>query len=240
MVHEEAGAKGANVSDAATPSREALEATKAELEIKKLEAEVASLRMEAEARRRRAQKFQSFVALAIFVTICATLWAVYQRAAAVPNELPRSWSLGEIARQSPPYGTGGRVYVLAWKVMEDDRPLRVESCLVLKVLDADDGHGRWCLAHLYRRPLEKEPEWQLSMTHVSGAPGTKYFPGLMIHHSKRFVERPGNKELYASLSVEDVGWTFEQEDGWKFVSCGVCEANWQAAVGEAPTRFFGK
>src|SRR5262249_795195 len=139
-AHKEAGAMGANVSDAATPSREGLEATKADVEIQQLEAEVASLRTEAEAGRRWAHKFQAFVALAIFGTLCATLWAVYQRAAAVPNELPRSWSLGEIAAQTPPYGTGGRVYVLAWKVVEDDRPLRVESCLVLKVLDADDGH----------------------------------------------------------------------------------------------------
>src|SRR5688572_16148480 len=52
----------------------------------------------------------------------------------VPNELPRAWSLEEIALQMPPFETPGRVYVLAWSIVEDERPLRVERCLALKVL----------------------------------------------------------------------------------------------------------
>jgi len=155
----------------------------------------------------------------------------------IPDELPRSWSLEEIEKQTPPYGAKGRVYVLAWKVMEDDRPLRVESCLVLKALDKNKGYS---LAHLYRHPAEKKPEWQLSRLHVSGKEGTKYFPGLWISHYKLFKNRPGNKDLYASLSWEDVGWSFGQEEGWKFVSCCVSEKNWQAVIGEAPTQFFGR
>lgn len=96
----------------------------------------------------------------------------------IPNELPRSWSMDEIVEATPPYGVKNPVYVLAWKAVEDDREMRVESCLVLKVLDKDDEHGRWCLAHLYRHPNADKPEWRLSMIHVSGKPGTKYFPGL--------------------------------------------------------------
>jgi hypothetical protein len=157
----------------------------------------------------------------------------------VPNELPRSWNLEDIARKTPPYGAKGRVYVLAWKIMEDDRPLRVESCLVLKVLDEEKGHRRWHLVHLCRHPTEKKPEWELSMIHVSGGKGTKYYPGLWIFHSKMLKDRPGNKDIYAALGDEDVGWSFGQEKGWRFVSCGVCEKTWQAAVGERPTRFFG-
>jgi hypothetical protein len=93
---------------------------------------------------------------------------------------------------------------------------------------------------LYRHPAEKKPEWQLSRVHVLGKEGTKYFPGLWISHSKRFKNRPGNKDLYASFSPEEVDWSFEQEEGWKFVSCCVCEKNWQAVTGEAPTQFFGR
>jgi hypothetical protein len=154
----------------------------------------------------------------------------------ITDGLPRSWSLEEIEKQTPPYGAKGRVYVLAWKVMEDDRPLRVESCLVLKALDKNG----YSLAHLYRHPADKKPEWCLSWLHITGEEGTKYFPGLEILHCKRFKNRPGSKELYASLSWEDVGWSFEQEEGWKFVSCCVCEKNWQAVTGEAPTQFFGR
>jgi len=108
---------------------------------------------------------------------------------------------------------------------------------VLKALDKNEGYS---LAHLYRHPAEKEPKWQLSRLHVSGEEGTIYFPGLWISHCKRFKNRPGNKELYASLSWEDVGWSFGQEKGWKFVSCCVCENNWLAVIGETPTQFFGR
>ena len=156
----------------------------------------------------------------------------------VPNELPRSWSLGEVARKTPPYGAEGRVYVLAWKVVEDDRPLRVESCLVLKVLAAESRLGRWCLAHLYRHPAMDKPEWKLAYIDAAGKPGTKYFPSLELHHVAWFNERPGNKEVYAVLGLEDVNWTFELEKGWRLVGCGVCERSWQEAFGEKPTRFF--
>jgi hypothetical protein len=179
-------------------------------------------------------------AVAILLITCAPWSAAFPQDQPVPNELPRAWSFDEIAKQTPPYGAEGRVYVLAWEVIEDDRPLRVESCLVLKVLDKESDYGRWCLAHLYRHPHEKKPEWRLSMTHVSGKKGTKYYPGLDLMHAKRFKTRPGNKELYAALSFEDVNWRFELDAGWKFVSCCLCEKSWEAAIGERPTRFFGR
>ncbi len=169
--------------------------------------------------------------------ICALWLAPYLGQNPVPNELPRSWSLEEIAKKTPPYGADGRVCVLAWKVVEDERPVRVESCLVFKVLSKNKGY---CLAHLCRDPAQEKAEWHLSMTHVKGEKGTKYYPGADILHAKRFEARPGNKELYGSLSFEEVNWSFEQETGWKFVSCGVCEKSWQAAIGEKPTQFFGR
>jgi hypothetical protein len=177
---------------------------------------------------------------AILLVACTALPFAGCQRGSVPNELPRSWSLAEMTEATPPYRVEGRVYALAWQVVEDERPVRVESCLVLKVLEQEDGHGRWCLAHLYRRPDEEKPEWSVSMIHVTGKEGTRYFPGLWIHHSKRFQDRPGNKELYASLAPEEVGWSFEQEKGWKFVGCGVCEKSWREALGERPTRFFGR
>ena len=153
--------------------------------------------------------------------------------------LPSSWKLAEIEKEMPPYGADGKIYVLAWTIKEDDRPLRVESCLVLKVLPDESEQGRWCLAHLYRHPLAKEPKWELSMTHVTGEPGTKYFPGLDIHHVERLKARPNNKAIYAALGFEEVNWKFALEDDWKLVGCGVCEDAWQAAIGEKPTKFFG-
>jgi hypothetical protein len=154
---------------------------------------------------------------------------------AVPNELPRSWSLEEIALQVPPLDSPGRVYALAWSIVEDERPVRVESCLALKVF-AD---GRHSFAHLYRRPDQPESGWQIAMTHFAGdTPATR--PGLWVHHTKLFDARPTNRQLYAALGVKELDWQFEPEASWRIVGCGVCEQSWLAALGEKPTRFFGK
>ena len=179
-----------------------------------------------------------FGVLAASLVAVTTQSSAFPQAKTVPNELPRSWNLDDIAKATPPYGTKDPVYVLAWKVMQDERPLRVESCLVLKVFDKNEGY---CLAHLYRHPTVEKPEWQLSMIHAMGGKGTTFYPaGSWLFHSERFKKKPGNKELYAALSFGKVNWSFEQEKGWKFVSCGVCEKSWQEAIGEKPTQFFGR
>jgi hypothetical protein len=189
---------------------------------------------------RRAQTIGSLGGVVGLLLACAAWSAGWPPKESSLDELPKSWDADEIAEQTPPYAAEGRVYVLAWKVEGDDRPFRVESCLVLKVLQEDDGYGRWCLAHLYRHPAEDRPQWRLATTHFSGAKGTKYWPDLEVFHAKRFKDRPGNKEVYASLSREEVGWRFEAEAGMKLLRGGTCEKNWQAALGEKPTRFVGK
>jgi hypothetical protein len=196
----------------------------------------------------------AIAATMLLVALCAayaTAWPQGKAEKLVPNELPRAWSLKEIANKTPPYGAKGRVYVLAWMVREEERSrsglslvlddarggFQVESCLVLKVLDEDDGHGRWCLATLYRHPGNEKPEWRLSMAHYGPKPGAKSPVGHWVHHAMRLKTQPKNKELYAALP--DLDWRFEQSRDWRYVSCCVCEKSWQEAIGERPTRFFG-
>ena len=155
---------------------------------------------------------------------------------AAPSELPRGWDLAEIEEAAPPYGAGGRVSVLAWKVVEDDRPLRVETCLVLKDLGGEAKDRRWCLAHLYRHPLDKDPAWRLPPVWVSPPAPLGPEKAVVVDHFKRLKAKPGNKDVYDALG--DVQWRFELEKGWKLVGCGVCEKTWEAATGERPTRFF--
>ncbi len=202
----------------------------------------------------RAQSFRVGGALALFLlTVCVICSTAYSQKPEkpIPNELPRSWNLEEIAKATPPYGTEGPVYVLAWQVLEDDRPWlrrrRVAASALRTVLTTkttDTAQVGACLRidilGIVRHPGGKEPEWQLSMIHVLGEKDGKLDTGRWIFHSKRFKTRPGNKELYAALSHTEVGWSFEQENGWKFVSCGVCEKSWQEVIGEKPTRFFGR
>ena len=171
--------------------------------------------------------------------VLASLWPVSAQETDILDDLPRSWDTQGTAKYFQPCGKNSPVclYILAWMVIEDDRPLRVESCLVLKV--RDKGEGYW-LGHLCRRPADKEPEWRLSTTYVIDGQETKYFRDRCITHAKIFKDKPSNKQLYDALKFEEVNWSFKQEKGWKFVSCGVCEKSWKQAIGEKPNQFFGQ
>jgi hypothetical protein len=153
----------------------------------------------------------------------------------VPNELPRNWSIADIAAAANPPGDG-RVYVLAWQIRQDNRPLRVESSLAVKVLGDEK---KYIITHLFRHPDTKDSKWQESMLHATG--GSAGPTGTWYYHTKLFEGRPGNKELYAALkSPEDLHWRWEPDPGWQLIGCGVCEASWQVITKEKPTRFFGK
>lgn len=172
------------------------------------------------------------IVTATFLLVIGDSWTAPARPEkAVPNELPCAWSLEEIAKEAP---GDGRLFVLAWKIVEDARPVRAESCLVLRVIGKNEGY---CLSHLYRDPAAKKPEWEIMMTHVLD---NFHSAGRWVMHCTDFKKKPSNKEIYAALSREDVEWTFAQEEGWRFVACGVCEKSWQEAIGEKPTRFFGR
>jgi hypothetical protein len=149
------------------------------------------------------------------------------------NELPTSWRLDEI-RKAASADPDCRAYVLAWKAVQDERPLRVETCLVLTVHSNDDGSPYWRLSHLYRHPLAKKPEWELSMTHVFDRNGGLWF----IHCAA--LRKPSNKEIYASLDFANANWSFAHEKGWEVLDCRVCEKTWRQVVGEKPTKFFPK
>jgi hypothetical protein len=177
---------------------------------------------------------KSLISSALMMTMFSAT-AVVHCALPVPDEIPRAWNLKDIEKATPPYGVEGRLDVLAWTVIQDARPWRTESCLVLKVLDKDDGYGKWCLASLYRLPGQ-DNSWRVAKIHVKGRPGSKEFPGLWIFRSKRIKEPPGNSAIYKALG--DVGWSFKLDKGWKYVSCCVCEHGWQQALGEKPTQFF--
>jgi hypothetical protein len=172
--------------------------------------------------------------LIVLLTLCA-LGLGAAPPAVGPDELPTAWKLDEIKKAVLPSDPDCRAYVLAWKVVEDERPLRVESCLVLTVHPKDDGSAWWTLTHLYRHPLAPKPEWEQSMVHVFDECG-----GTWIIHRTTFDKQPTNKEIYGALGSDDVDWSFDRDKGWKRLGCRVCEKNWREAVGEKPTKFFHK
>jgi hypothetical protein len=152
--------------------------------------------------------------------------------------LPLSWDVKQIEKDAPNSVVPGRFYVLAWRASAwtyMGKECRQESCLALRVFGKSEP-DRWDIYHLYREPLEKDPRWHISMHHATG--GEAGPTGMWYLHTKVFKSRPGNKEIYDSLSMSSTGvnWRFERGDNC--VGCGVCEKNWQEAIGEKPTRFF--
>lgn len=147
---------------------------------------------------------------------------------------PAGWSPSEIAEATPPYGADGHVHVLAWQVREDKRPLRVETCLVLKDLGKDDGHGRWCLAYLYRHPHLEAPAWQVPLVFPPPVRKGRAVPAVP-EYCKRFTDRPGNEDV--SRFLKGVRWKSRWDDDWKLLGGAVCARAWRSAIGEQPPSF---
>ncbi|HYV39926.1 MAG TPA: hypothetical protein VE988_29840 [Gemmataceae bacterium] len=154
------------------------------------------------------------------------------------NALPASWDVNQIEKDAPNSVVPGRFYVLAWHASAwtyMGKEYRRESCLALRVF-GNDKPERWDLYHLYREPLERDSRWRVSMHHATG--GDAGPTGRWYFHVKDFKSRPGNKDIYDSLSMSSTGVNWKFERGGDCVGCGVCEKNWQEAIGEKPTQFF--
>jgi hypothetical protein len=154
------------------------------------------------------------------------------------DTLPRSWDVKQIEKDAPNSVVPGRFYVLAWHASAWTylgKEYQEERCLALRLFGKGQS-DRWDLYHLYRRPHEKGSRWNLSMHHATG--GEAGLTGRWYFHAKVFTSRPGNKEIYDSLSLSSTGVNWKFERGDDCAGCGVCQKNWQEAIGEKPTRFF--
>jgi hypothetical protein len=134
----------------------------------------------------------------------------------LPNELPDGWRLDEIDQATPPNGVRGTTYVLAWKIVEDERPLRVEECIVMKQLQESDRGGGWVLADLYRHPTLKN-EWRVAT--LTTSPDPTFKEPTEVRRWEIYEGRPNNKQVYAFL--ETVKWRLAADEGWKLVD-GKC------------------
>jgi hypothetical protein len=158
------------------------------------------------------------IGILLTLAIAVIVWQGFF-ASDLVNELPPHWDLDEIVEDNDK----GRVLVLAWSILEDDRPLRLESCLVWRELE--DGKG-YTLTHLSRSPSASNPNWRLLA------------PDGCVGRVKHFDKRPTNDEIYVALRYEGVEWTFEIRDSWNRARCHVCEQNWLEATGEPPRQYF--
>jgi hypothetical protein len=114
--------------------------------------------------------------------------------------------------------------LLAWYVMQDDRPLRNDYALVL-VEDVSAKPPRFTIVQAVRH--SKNREWNVS-------PGSAHSKTEVI---RSFDHRPTRQDLDAFLAQSD--WQFD--DDWGRVIAGnVLDAQWRAATGEDPWHAFPK
>lgn len=157
----------------------------------------------------------------------------------VENSMPEDdlfpgWTYAEIASATPPY-TGGNAYVLAWTVVNDGG-LRIESCLVLRVLQKDDGDGKYCLSHLYRHPTHANSHWRVSWIHESDDNRDVAAAGHNALHSTWLKRLPDEQEFAAALRIVD--WTFDLNQWPQVVGYRVCTRQWERALGRKPDCQF--
>lgn len=113
--------------------------------------------------------------------------------------------------------------LLAWYVIEDDRPLRNDNALLM-VEDTAASPARYTLVSVYRHATNRE--WNTA--------GSFHDPTEPL---RTFDHRPTRDEIDAFLAQAD--WTFA--DAWGRVIAGnVLDDEWRAATGAAPWHAFAK
>jgi hypothetical protein len=149
------------------------------------------------------------------------------------KEIPNKWRIEDIADAAPPRSDEGPTHVLAWKILEDKRPLRIEYCLVVKQLKKPtDKQEKWVLASLVRNPV-KGKAWNFVTIWISPDPEFKNPPFIM--HVQKYQDQPKNKEIHKFMDTFD--WKLGAEGDWKLIDGGVTAA-WEMVIREKPTRSF--
>jgi hypothetical protein len=121
---------------------------------------------------------------------------------------PKEWKIDKINEGLPLSWEKGAVHLLAWEVIEDDRPHRYTQILVLKRFDqpTTDGGYKWVLAHLCLRP--RDDEWRGPMRIPGPLPIGQRMPKLT--NAQLF-----GSELYKDPPNDDQIQTMLQETRWK-------------------------
>lgn len=129
---------------------------------------------------------------------------------------------------------GSRAHLVAWNVIEDDRPLRNhQAAFVIEQLRPRSSSPDAGLADtsthtvvvMYRHAFNAW--WNIAVSFHS--------PARPIRH---LDHRPTTRELLAVLDNNRWDWVDEpRAGGFRLLAGNIVDTEWQAATGEAPTRF---
>jgi hypothetical protein len=143
------------------------------------------------------------------------------------RKLPAAWNLKEIAKTTPYSWDPGAVHVLAWLVKEDERPLCVEVCLLVKQLaKPTKDRERWALTLCYRHPTARDAAWRQAVLWLSPDPRGKTPPAIWGY--EMYKGRPTNKDVAAFLKKR--GSPFELGTDWKLRDGEVRRQTWKKVL----------
>ncbi len=145
-----------------------------------------------------------------------------------PDPISAGWDTA--AMVTPALQTGQiaeEYHLLAWTIIEDNRPLYVESALVW-IRGKRGEEPFWMLAHVYRHPREESHAVGWSLSRVYDAPQIA---------TKTFYYPPTDLEIDAFL--KDTGWSFDANSGFRLLDRGLCTQAWKAVTGRPPRAYFG-
>jgi hypothetical protein len=120
---------------------------------------------------------------------------------------------------------GARAHLLAWYVIEDDRPLRNDNALVAVIAPPNTQGPRTTLVQMYRHAFNRA--WNVNLSFHSDA-----------RPVARFEARPTNAEIYAWLTSNR--WDFAPHGDWRLLAGNVLDGPWAEVTGQPPERFFPK
>jgi len=171
--------------------------------------------------------------LAIWVCLSISACGTDPPDAVPTKELPKDWQVDDITDAMPPRRDDGSTNVLAWKILEDDRPHRAEYCLAIKHLKkATEKQEQWVLASLARNPA-KGKQWNFVTIWIT--PDREFKNPPFIMHIQEYRDRPTNADIHRFM--DKFGWKLGADSNRKLIDGGVCEA-WEKVIGEKPIRLF--
>jgi hypothetical protein len=150
--------------------------------------------------------------------------------------LPTDWDLKALLASACGYACVLRApataQLLAWSVIEDDRPLRNLNALVLVDTHARGAERRWVLVQMYRHATNRW--WNIDRSNHSGSKPIAPF------------DRPPDNTAILGL-LERNQWLWQDErynngarwvDGFRIRAGNVLDEVWRQALGRSPARLF--
>src|SRR5437867_4296685 len=113
--------------------------------------------------------------VADFNALSRDAWTDYVKQQPFPlrtDSPPKEWKANQINNGLPLRWEKGVAHVLAWEVIENERPWKFTQVLVLKKFDqpTEQGGHKWVLAPLYHHPEDVQWPWQVPRRIISFSP----------------------------------------------------------------------